>query len=467
MKFWTKTYFSVLLLFLLVFNISICYIMYTTYNSMIGSEKEKVLSEYSFIKQSLINDMDTLDSNGKLSNDTIKNLITYYSGYYSSEITSFLFLEDNKSIFSNLQYNLKTVPDSMLNTESSEKVALLSEKENKYILVSSAFDKDSKRYSLVYCYRIDRVMDTWRKLKINFIYFSFGISSALAIFLAILLNSSSKPLKKLTDFVVRIKSGDYDNKIEVKGRDEFALLGEQFNEMSEKISTTMQQLSSDMEMKQQFIDNLSHELRTPLTSIYGYADYIQKAAISEEDKYEATSFIMKESRRLQVMASRLLDMTIRRKVDIEKKRINLDELFEKVLKNISLTAKEKSISISVKNELYSILGDEDLIESLLINLLENALKASENNQTIELVGKNLNEKAIIEVIDHGKGIEAEHITHITEAFYRVDKARAKAEGGAGLGLTLCKQIMDMHHGELQVTSELNKGTTVILTFTTL
>jgi signal transduction histidine kinase len=414
----------------------------------------------------LINDIDTLDSNGKLSSSTIENLINYYSSHYSGENTSFLFSQDKKIIFSNLQYNIKTLPDSILNVKSNEKVALLSENRDKYILVSSAFDKSSKNFSLVYCYRIDRMMGTWSKLKTNFIYFSFSISTLLAIVLAIMLNSSSKPLKKLTDFVVRIKDGDYSSKVEIQGSDEFTLLAKEFNEMSDKISNTMERLSNDMEMKQQFIDNLSHELRTPLTSIYGYAEYIQKAAISEVDKYEATAFIMQESRRLQSMANRLLDMTIRKNIDIDIKEVDIDKLFEGVLRNIALAAKEKSISITIKNQIKNILGDKDLIESLLINLLDNAIKASENKQTIELVGENLNGKALIKVIDHGQGIDKDHITHLTEAFYRVDKARARGEGGAGLGLALCKQIMDMHHGQLQVHSELSKGTTVSVTFTT-
>ncbi|MDP4178340.1 MAG: HAMP domain-containing sensor histidine kinase [Bacillota bacterium] len=466
MKFWTKTYFYVLILFLMVFNISICLIMSKTYQSMVDSEKKKASSEYYFIKQSLKNDMELLDSNNKLSDSSMKNLIDYYSSYYKDQNMSFLLENNNSVIFSNLQCSMNSIKSNIKNTNDGQNISLQSQNGAEYIIIYSTIDYSVSRYNLIYCYRLDMIMNVWNKLKATFIYFSFIISIILALSLAIMLNGRSKPLKKLIVFVNQMKDGNYTGKVKISGRDEFAVLGENFNEMSEKIRNTVQQLNSDMKMKQQFIDNLSHELRTPLTSIYGYAEYIQKAAISEEDKYEATKYIMEESRRLQYMSNRLLDITIRRQTKIIKSEINVEELFEKVLKTISSHAEEKFITINISNSLSFIIGEQQLIESLLINILDNAIKASEDNQSIEIIGFSSNKGAMIQVIDKGKGISKEHIAHITEPFYRADKARSKSEGGTGLGLALCKQIMDMHKGELLITSELNKGTTVSLTFTT-
>lgn len=466
MKFWTKTYFYVLILFLMVFNISIYLIMSKTYQSMVDSEKKKASSEYYFIKQSLKNDMELLDSNNKLSDSSMKNLIDYYSSYYKDQNISFLLENNNSVIFSNLQYSINSINSNIKNTNDGQNISLQSQNGAEYIIICSTINYSVSKYNFIYCYRLDMIMNVWNKLKSTFIYFSFIISIILALSLAIMLNGRSKPLKKLIDFVNQLKNGNYTGKVKISGKDEFAVLGENFNEMSEKIRNTVQQLNSDMKMKQQFIDNLSHELRTPLTSIYGYAEYIQKAAISEEDKYEATKFIMEESRRLQYMSNRLLDMTIRRQTQIIKSEINVEELFEKVLKTISSHAEEKSITINISNSLSFIIGEQQLIESLLINLLDNAIKASEDNQSIEVIGFSSNKRAMIQIIDKGRGISKEHIDHITEPFYRADKARSKSEGGTGLGLALCKQIMDMHKGELLITSELNKGTTVSLTFTT-
>lgn len=466
MKFWAKTYFSVLILFLLVFNMSICWIMYTTHQYMLDSEKDKALGQYYFIKQALESDMESLKSNNKLSEESINNLMNYYSRYYSKQSISFLFQKDNTVIFSNLQYNANTLHDKLLNIKSGQNIELLEQNKNKYVLISGTIDTLKDKYYLVSCYKLERVMSVWTKLEKVFIYFSFLISLVLAILLGMLLNGRSKPLKQLMVFVNQIKNGNYGGKIEVHGKDEFAMLGNNFNEMSEKISSTVQQLNSDMAMKQQFIDNVSHELRTPLTSIYGYAEYIQKAAISEEDKYEATKYIMEESRRLQYMANRLLDMTIRRKNEIVVNQIKVEELFEKVLRTVMPIANEKSIEINVNNNLSYINGEIELIESLLVNLLDNSIKACEKNQSIQMLAFSLNQEDIIQIIDKGKGISEEHIKHIMEPFYRADKARSKSNGGVGLGLTLCKQIMDMHHGKLEITSELNKETTVTLTFTT-
>jgi len=465
MKFWRKTYFCVLILFLVVFNISICWIMYTTYQGMLGSEKEKALGEHYFIKQALENDMNDLASNNKLSDATIKNLMNFYSNYYSNKNVTFLLLRgDKETLFSNLEYK-STSDDSLLKITNGQNILLRETKRNKYILIAGVIDQSTDKFYLVYCYKLE-ITGLWNELKAIFICFSFGISIILAILLGLILHRLSGPLRQLLGYVNQIKNGAYDSRVKIRGKDEFAMLGSNFNEMSEKIGATVLQLNDDMERKQQFIDNLSHELRTPLTSIYGYAEYIQKAAISEKDKYEATKYIMEESKRLQYMANRLLDMTIRGQTDIIQNKINVEELFEHILKIVSPLSIEKSITININNQLSYIIGEPQLIESLLVNLLDNAIKASKRNQSIEILGFFRNKDAIIEIIDKGRGISKEDIKHITEPFYRTDKARSKLEGGAGLGLALCKQIMDMHQGRLEITSELNIGTTIFLVFTT-
>ncbi|OPJ61396.1 sensor histidine kinase [Clostridium oryzae] len=458
MKFWVKTYFCVLMLFLLVFNASICFIMSTTYRYMIDDEKSKARNEYYYISKDMKYSIDTLKNNNNLSDAALKNLIEYYS----NNNISFLLSKSNGKVLSNLKYKMNKKYEEMLKIKSGQAVALVEKKGTRYILISSALGK----YHLIYCNRLDRITDLWDRLRSMFIYFSLVVSFMLAIFLAIMLNSRSKPLKELIVSVNGVKNGNYDNRVKILGKDEFAILGENFNEMAEKIDYTLKKLNSDMQMKQKFIDNLSHELRTPLTSIYGYADYIQKAAISEEDKYEATEFIMKESKRLEYMANRLLDMTIRSQNSIVKGKIDVEELFSRVVKVTAFKAKKKSLKITSKNNLKYIFGEMELIESVIINLVDNAIKASEPGKAIEIAGISSEKESIIQITDNGKGIAEEHIDHILEPFYRADKSRSRAEGGTGLGLALCKQIMDMHKGKIEISSEVNKGTKISLIFTT-
>ncbi len=249
------------------------------------------------------------------------------------------------------------------------KISNISEvKSGKYFLISTSLSNSNSQYSFVYCGKLDRMMDVWRKIEKTIILFSFASSLLLSALLAWLLNRRSKPLTQLINHVNNVKNGIYDTRVEIRSKDEFSILGNNFNEMSGKIRANMEQLNNDMKNKQQFIDNLSHELRTPLTSIHGYAEYIQKAAISEEDKYEATLCIMEESKRLQYMSARMLDISLLRQASINKTEINVDELFRKILKTILPISNEKSIKINVSNELKHIMGEQPLIESLLINL---------------------------------------------------------------------------------------------------
>ncbi len=461
MKFWVKTYFCVLVLFIFILNSSICLIVYTTYQSMLSSEKDKARVENNYIRESLSDDILSLNSNKKLSEQAIKNLMEYYSSYYQKQGLSFRLSHNKSIIFSNLPFEIKNP-----NINSLYNNAIVSDREkDRYILISNSLNNSNNQYTFVYCSKLDRMMDVWRKIEKTIILFSFVSSLLLSALLAWLLNRRSKPLTQLINHVNNVKNGIYDTRVEIRGKDEFSILGNNFNEMSGKIRANMEQLNNDMKNKQQFIDNLSHELRTPLTSIHGYAEYIQKAAITEEDKYEATLCIMEESKRLQYMAARMLDISLLRQASISKTEINADELFRKILKTILPILNEKSIKINVSNELKHIMGEQPLIESLLINLLDNAIKASDMHQSILLAGFIKNGDAVIQITDNGKGVSTEHLAHLTEPFYRADKSRSKSEGGTGLGLTICKQIMDLHKGRLEFASVLNKGTTVSLTFT--
>lgn len=465
MKFWTKVYFSVLILFLLVFNLSICWIIYVTQQYMLNAERDKAAEQNYFIKQNLESDMTSLNDNNMLSSDTIRNLMNYY-GNYSKEKVFFLLLQNNKQIFSNLYFNKNAVDIRILSVRSGQKAEIIEQNNSKYVLIAENISSLKDKYVLVGCYKLDGVIEVFSKLQGVYIFTSFIISCILAILLAIMIKMSSKPLKQLIIFVNQIKNGQYGIKLKVHGKDEFAMLENNFNEMSEKISRNVQQLNRYMKKKQLFIDNLAHELRTPLTSIYGYAEYIQKAAISEEDKYEATKYIMEESKRLQYMANRLLDITIRRSSDIVVSKINVDVLLEKAVRTVEPALNRKSITANINNGLFFINGEMELIESVLVNLLDNAIKASEENQFIYISVFPTDEGNVIQIKDSGKGISKEHIDHLTEPFYRTDKARSRAEGGVGLGLAICKQIMDMHRGIIKIDSEINKGTTVRLIFTT-
>ena len=287
----------------------------------------------------------------------------------------------------------------------------------------------------------------------------------MSFFLFQFLNIIFRPLRQISSASAKIANGNYGSRISVRGKDEISGVAHNFNLMAEQIENQIRQLKEASEQKQQFIDNFSHELRIPLTAIYGYAEYIQKAFMSEEERYECTQFIMSECSRLQNMAYQLLDMALLRRDEMKDSDCSVKELFAESEKVMHVRASEKKIRLTyVLPPNYVVRGNMEQLLILLNNLIDNAIKASRQEDEIHIRAYAEESAVVMEVSDHGAGMEKEQILHIKEAFYRVDKARSRAGGGAGLGLAICERIIQLHHADMSFVSEPGAGTTVKLSF---
>jgi signal transduction histidine kinase len=263
----------------------------------------------------------------------------------------------------------------------------------------------------------------------------------------------------------KIANGQYDNRIIVSGRNELAEMAENFNNMAEEIQHRITQLAEASEQKQQFVDNLAHEIRTPLTSVYGFAEYIQKATISDEEKMFAASYIMSESQYMLNISNRLLELATLRNQVIKMKVVNVNSLFEHSQKSLAAKLAENQISLKWEIDIDSLYGDKDLLQSLLVNFTDNAIKACKPGGIIIWNAYIENGCRVLSVQDNGWGIPQNEINKITDPFYRVDKSRNRTKGGVGLGLSICEQIANCHNAALSIESLPNVGTIIKLTFT--
>ena len=287
----------------------------------------------------------------------------------------------------------------------------------------------------------------------------------MAFFLFQFLNLLFRPLAQISSASARIAEGNYKSRLPVQGKDEVASVAHNFNLMAQQVEAQILQLQDIARQKQQFIDNFSHELRIPLTAIYGYAEYLQKASVPEEDRYECTQFIMSECSRLQSMAYQLLDMALLRNSAPEEEDCDVAELFAGSEKVMHVRAAEKGIRLSYAMPRSILLrGNMDQLSILLNNLIDNALKASPPESEVRVRARPEGADIIIEVEDHGIGMEPEQLSHIKEAFYRVDKGRSRALGGTGLGLSICEGLAQLHQAELTFSSRKGEGTTARLRF---
>lgn len=214
--------------------------------------------------------------------------------------------------------------------------------------------------------------------------------------------------------------------------------------------------------QRQLLGSLAHELKTPMTAILGYAQTLQRVKLPQEKQEKALSYIESECRRLSGLSAKMLELTglYQEEGRLELREISLAGLFDRAQEVARYRLKQKDIrlerEISCPRE--TLWGDEDLLMSFLLNLIDNGCKATEPGGRLVLTA----DRRGIGLRDFGCGIPQEEISRVTEAFYMVDKSRSRKAGGAGLGLALCRQIAELHGARLQIESCPGEGTLVLM-----
>ena len=216
-----------------------------------------------------------------------------------------------------------------------------------------------------------------------------------------------------------------------------------------------------MARQERFMGAFAHEVKTPMTSIIGYADLIRGQTLTPEEQSEAADYIFSEGRRLESLSQKLLELLVLRRGGAVLNPASPAALVQGLVRRLAPLYAARGISLTCACGQGKCLLEPDLVKSLLLNLLDNARKALDGQRgAIHVQAELLPGGCWISVRDSGRGIPPAALEHLTEDFYRVDKARARAQGGAGLGLSLCREIAALHSGELRFDSAPGLGTTV-------
>ena len=225
-------------------------------------------------------------------------------------------------------------------------------------------------------------------------------------------------------------------------------------------------LKQNEQYRKEFLQNLSHELKTPIFAVQGYVDTLLSGAMHKEDI--AKKFLLNTSRNIDRLVNLVDDLDEISKLEsgqqeLYKQNFVIQELVQDVYDSLSLKAAEKNIKCSIKksSELpITVYADKEKIRMVLINLVSNAIKYGKQNGSIVFsVYKTHSNLVLAEISDDGFGIAEEHLTRIFERFYRTDLARSRKEGGSGLGLSICKHIIEAHGQTMHVRSRLDVGST--------
>ncbi|MDR1630258.1 MAG: HAMP domain-containing histidine kinase [Oscillospiraceae bacterium] len=465
LRFWQKTYLLTLSLFLACLCGGIFALSVFSKSQSLSNEKIKDLTGHQMISAATAADMEAMND------DTDKNRFTRlfkaYAGSYGENGTSFEFRQGEDVLFSNLpKYGGEREELSLKDGEYNCVIRTVSGE--KYLYIASRLPYGDKSYTFTSVYSLREHAEYWNGLVRVYIAACAAAACVMAVLLYIVLRKLSKPLEQLAHTAELFGKGDLSVRFFQKGNDEIGDLAESFNQMAQAIAGQMEDLRLAAEQKERLADNLSHEMRTPLTSIQGYAEYALLSDPGEEERAEILGYIMEESKRLQLISERLLQMAVLRQGEIDFSPVSLQEIVSHVFFALRGKADEKGVwLVSALEASCFVPGDRVLLEGLLMNLVDNAVKACKEEGTVECTITANDCKTVVAVRDTGRGMYADELQKLGEPFYRPDKARSRKEGGAGLGLALCFQIAALHGATLTFSSQETVGTTAFLTFTAL
>lgn len=287
------------------------------------------------------------------------------------------------------------------------------------------------------------------------------VLTALAGMVSLFLSSLIlRPLKQMTVAAKRMAAGKLHVRVRVNSHDELGYLAANFNTMAARLEEHVEELKEAAKRQEDFIGSFAHEIKTPLTSIIGYADLLRSAPSTPEQVFESADYIFREGRRLEALSRKLMDLIVLDRQDFSFRPVSMEFFLKRVGGALQPALSSQGIYLRIQAEAGTVPMEPDLMETVCLNLLDNARKAMDYGGIIFLEGFAEDDGYCVRVTDNGKGIPAGELTRITEAFYMVDKSRSRAKGGAGLGLAVCQRILSLHGGTLEFQSTEGSGTRV-------
>lgn len=296
-------------------------------------------------------------------------------------------------------------------------------------------------------------------LQKNVLRISIALEAGVILISILFATAFSRRLRRILHSVRRMREGDYSYKVQLRGHDELTHLGREFNNLAERLEESEQ-------VRRQFVSDASHELKTPLASIKLLSDSILQNEMDLNTQREFIGDIGREADRLGRLSQKLLTLTrLDSAVAEEREIIDAAATVRKVTRMLTPLADLRGITIDCAlAEGCTVMTVEDDLYQIVFNLTENAIKYNRDGGSVRLDLTENGSDVVLTVADTGVGIPAEAMEHIFERFYRVDKARSRAAGGAGLGLSIVHDMVVRNHGDVSVRAGEECGTVFTVTF---
>lgn len=360
-------------------------------------------------------------------------------------------------------YNTTTIdPALYLPLETQEKQYVITDiGEKSMLIVGNRISVRGVDYSFFRMTDVTSIYTDLLALSYRFSWISFPVILCTAALITLLVRTILHPIQRLKENTSLIAAGVYDKRIAVVEQDEIGSLAMDFNAMAQAVENRVEELQEEAERRTLFMSALTHELKTPMTSIKGNAETLLMTKMDEDEREAALLQINADCTRVERLSHKLMQLLVlKHSDDIAPKEQQVSELLDMVYDAAKEQVRQRGLILNIENHMELLKMDRDLLCELLLNLIDNAGKASPRGSAITLLAQG----NIISVSDSGHGIPAGELHRLTEPFYMVDKARSRKQGGMGLGLALAQEIARLHGAQLAFESEVGKGTTVKVVF---
>lgn len=469
MRFWQKIFLISLAVLTVAVN-TIAYLLIGN-NHQLNKEKEikSSVDEYSIVVSSFQTNVlyeRYRSSEAELDDTQITQIAREFSYLFTLDN---LYIQLNKGggrVFSNFTRDLPANLYENVNqlSEGDARVLIRRDDDSRvYLYITSPVTIQSSNYFFTTIKDITNIYDVKNDQLRFFSVLGPIVSVVVAFIMLVLSKLLTSRINRLRKSTMKVANGEY-NAIEIKSKDEIGELTADFNTMTEAVKQKVEKLEDIASERKVFIDNMTHEMKTPLTSIIGFSDLLRSARLDDETVHDYAESIYKEGKYLKSISSKLMDLILLRQKP-EMTEIDVPRLVEEIDESVRPIASSRQVAFSAASVETKLVCDRELIKSLLYNLIDNAVKASQPGTCVTL-NAYFTQDGVMEfsVADQGSGIPKEELDKIFEPFYRVDKARSRKYGGAGLGLALCMEIAHAHAATLEIESEVGRGTVIRLRF---
>lgn len=465
MRFWQKNCIINIIILGLLFNISSFLFLDHIFQMNLKREINRALLEHKnmYISLKAMDQNIWIDLVGNKSYEEF--LIGRWIGNFEEKTINFEILNEDKDLIAgNFDFGNLSKRKELKALKLNRRNYIIREVDKKtYIFVSSNIILKNRQYIFSCAKNIQSLYDE------NFsqILFLLKMNIVITIILVGMTYISSKylmrPIKALIESSTEISKGSFENQIEVVTSDELGILTKNFNKMSNSLKINFLKMQEMINERERFIRNFTHEIKTPLTSIIGYSDFLRRIEYDQKNFSKSLEYIYSEGKRLELLRSKMMDLILSENNKAELELGSVKEKIEIAIDSMRLVLKEKDIQIEIIGFDFEIKMEKNLFVTMITNIIDNSIRASDNHSKI--VVKLIENERKIEIIDYGIGIERSKLAKIKEPFFVGDASRKKKDsGGFGLGLSIVEQIVRIHFAEIEIESEINKGTSIRILF---